>query len=168
MFDPIGAWECIHFGEISQMLGHRESYVLAAKLLDDLDTVEDWGCGMGYAKQFFRQANYIGVDGSKTKWSDEVDNVATRKSSPRGILMRHVLEHNENWKEILQNAVRCAQKRLVLVVFTGLTPETITGHRDARGIPCHNFCPEDIECEFSGLKFVRCSVKTDTLWVVDK
>jgi hypothetical protein len=103
--------------------GDEQSYVKAAEFLDGCGpVVEDWGCGTGYARRFFTKSRYIGVDGSGAKWTDVVSDLALHRSSPDGILMRHVLEHNFNWPEILKNAIRCFTKRMVIVFF--LPPET--------------------------------------------
>jgi hypothetical protein len=105
--------------------GDDLSYSKAAKFLDD-GPVEDWGCGTAYAKRFFKSP-YIGVDGA-SGFADRVCNLVSYRptawgTAPHGILMRHVIEHNVDWKTILENAlVSC--KKLALIIFTPFSPQT--------------------------------------------
>ncbi len=116
-----------HYAGLGQVqYGDESSYLACADWLDWPGwTVEDWGCGCAYIKRFFRHAKYIGIDGSHNEFADicrqELDE---RVSSPDGILLRHVLDHNEGWKAILSNAAKCCQKRMVIDLFIPFGPET--------------------------------------------
>lgn len=98
--------------------GNNTSYTRAARWLDlPGEVVEDWGCGGGWARQFFRQARYVGLDGSRSHFCDRQVDFQEYVSSVDGVLVRHVLEHNHNWQAILRNAVESFQHRMVLVLF---------------------------------------------------
>lgn len=138
-FNPVGRWEKGYTTMTEpKCYGDEEGYVEAAAWLDDLDTVEDWGCGGAYARRFFKHASYLGIDGSKSPLNDITEDLLKRDSKPDGILMRHVLEHNLRWKRLLTNAHKCAQKRLLVVMFTDWGPATIYP-TDPDGIPCIEF-----------------------------
>lgn len=94
------------------------------EFLDGPYTIEDWGCGTAWAKRFVKRGRYIGVDGSWSLHCDIVDDLRTRRSEPGGILIRHILEHNWEWKKILENALASFQKKFVLVLFTPFANET--------------------------------------------
>ena len=103
--------------------GPPASYHAAAEFLDDYGRiVEDWGCGAAGARPFFKNAKYIGVDGSPG-FADVVDDLRTRSTSAWGILLRHVLEHNYDWAKILDLAAQSCRK-LVIVFFLEPTPFT--------------------------------------------
>lgn len=95
--------------------GDETTYKLGADFLDGL-SVEDWGCGLGWYKQFHK-GEYKGVDGSKSDFADVVVDLAAYKSRAEGIFMRHVLEHNTSWRVILENALDSFQKRMCLILF---------------------------------------------------
>jgi hypothetical protein len=103
-----------------QANGTDLDYRKAAAWLDD-GPVEDWGCGTCYAKQFFTQP-YVGVDGTDD-YADVVADLRDYTSNTHGILLRGVLEHNWEWKEILKNALASCQK-LVVITFTPFVEKT--------------------------------------------
>ena len=94
----------------------NKKIVVAEALLDsvlkDCKIIEDWGCGMGWFKQFVK-SKYIGLDGSKTPHSDKKVDLTKYKSSVDGIFMRHILEHNFEWEKILRNACQSFTKKFV-------------------------------------------------------
>ncbi len=95
--------------------GDPLSYEKAASWLGS-GPVEDWGGGPGYARRYFPNG-YKLVDGTAGYGADVVTDLTGYVSKCDSILMRHVLEHNVDWKLILENAlVSC--KRLALVIFT--------------------------------------------------
>lgn len=100
------------------------TYKLAAEWLDEeCATIEDWGCGDAYARRFCARASYRGIDGSRGP-ADLITDLQGYRSSTEGVLLRHVLEHNRNWRTVFDNALQSASKRLVLVVFTPFQPVT--------------------------------------------
>jgi hypothetical protein len=106
--------------------GNTITYELGFKYLQDCDTIEDWGCGTGGFKLFFNNTshNYIGIDGSKTPFADIKKDLTLYTSNTNGIFMRHVLEHNYDWKKILNNACISFQNKMCLVLFTPFTNKT--------------------------------------------
>lgn len=109
-----GRWDAVYSTGDRPHYGDTETYRLAADWLDGLH-VEDWGCG-GAAYRDHHRGDYLGIDGSPG-WCDEVDDLATRITRTPGLMMRHVLEHNEDWRAILANAVMATDSRLVIVGF---------------------------------------------------
>ncbi|MDA1276322.1 MAG: hypothetical protein O2960_20085 [Verrucomicrobia bacterium] len=145
-FNPVGAWNKSYAEHTVMPLkyGDELSYRVSAALLDDLETVEDWGCGCAYAKRFFHHASYLGIDGSKSKWNDITEDLRLRKSKPDGILLRHVLEHNDNWKTLLINAIECSQKRLVIVFFLPLNLTRSSYIMGGDGYPCNHLAIREL------------------------
>lgn len=100
------------------------SYKLAISFLDLPGCIlEDWGCGTTYARKFVKHASYRGIDGSKSRFCERHVDLRDHCPSDTGcILIRHVLEHNRDWKIILHNAVENFRKRLCVVIHTPLIP----------------------------------------------
>lgn len=120
-------------------------------LLETCDTIEDWGCGYAYARKFIPEGRYYGVDGSPEvePYADEICDLTKRESSVDGIFIRHILEHNYNWQDILANAVDSFRKRLVLIMFTPFGKSTVPLVRNA--LLDLSFRKEDITGYFEGL-----------------
>jgi glycosyltransferase involved in cell wall biosynthesis len=131
-------------GSTTGLYGVEESYVKAAKFLDD-GPVEDWGCGKAYAKKFFTHS-YKGVDGTPDG-CDTVVELARYTSDVHGILLRHVLEHNFDWELVLRNALTSC-KKLAIVVCTPFTDTTHLLYIDQFGIPIFSFRKEDLTKHF--------------------
>ena len=106
--------------------GDSEAYENGMQWLDvENRVIEDWGCGTAWARQFVHHAQYIGVDGaSSSRFVDKITNLVTYQSTIDAIFMRGVLEHNYNWRVILENAMSSFQWRMVLVTFIPLTHES--------------------------------------------
>lgn len=98
----------------------QESYIKSANFLGD--TVEDWGCGTCWSKQYFK--NYRGIDGSPSKYTDEVVDLVEYTSNVDNILMRQVLELNKDWKKILENVKKSFKKKFCLIIFTPFAKKT--------------------------------------------
>ncbi len=131
------------------------TYWMAAAFFADIPTVEDWGCGRGGFKHFYR-GNYICVDGSNTPFASKVVDLCTYKSEAPGILVRHILEHNHRWQEILDSAVASFQEKMCLVLFTPFAEKTCQiGDNADYGInvPDLSFSKKDIEDRLVGLKW---------------
>lgn len=149
----------VMFSDIKQ-----ESYKKAAEFLGD--TVEDWGCGTGWAKRFFK--NYHGIDGSPSEFvlpEDTVDLV-DYTSDVDSILMREVLEYNTKWKKILKNVKRSFKKKLCLIISTPFAEKT---HIDTwyGEIPELRFKKEDILKQFKDCKTKEETIKTNHLYGQD-
>ena len=142
--------------------GDKKTYKLAADFLADIDEVEDWGCGAGGFKQFYK-GKYIGIDGTDNPFVDKVVDLRTYKSSVDGIMMRHVLEHNYDWSEILRRALLSFRKKFCLILFTPfvkVTKEIAHNKKHGVDVPDISFSREDIECHFESLKWRLQSIKT--------
>ena len=73
--------------------------------------IEDWGCGTTYARKFVTKGSYVGIDGSPTDATNKVVDLRQYTSAADCIFMRHVLEHNTHWQEILTNAIGSFQQK---------------------------------------------------------
>lgn len=106
--------------------GNTITYEKGYSFLKTCKKVEDWGCGAGGFKRFFLQNKdaYVGIDGSTTPFADIKVDLVTYKSDTDGIYMRHVLEHNYEWKQILRNALHSFREKMCLVLFTPFSSET--------------------------------------------
>jgi len=107
------------------MYSDDETAKKGAAFLSDVDIIEDWGCGWGGFKTFLLpHQTYVGVDGSVTPAADKIVDLEEYSSEVEGIYLRHVLEHNQGWKNVLANAAKSFTKKLVIVLFTPLQEET--------------------------------------------
>lgn len=139
--------------------GDDTTYRLGMDWLESCATVEDWGCGAGYARQFRRGA-YTGIDGSPSRFADKVADLREYRSSPDGIFMRHVLEHNDDWQPILAGAVASFRKRMALIIFT---PFAATTKVISFGfVPDISFRREDLTRFLVGLTVTEQPVTTNT------
>jgi len=102
-----------------------ESYKKSAEFLDY--KCEDWGCGTGRAKDYFKE--YKGIDGSPSKFLKPEDTVdlVEYTSDVDNILMRQVLEVNTEWRKILENIKKSFRKKFCLVIYTPLVDKTREG-----------------------------------------
>jgi glycosyltransferase involved in cell wall biosynthesis len=124
--------------------GVEETYRKAIAFIDG-GPVEDWGCGTTYAKKLVTN-QYTGVDGTPD-YCDVVADLAKYKSNTHGILLRHVLEHNFKWEDILKNALASC-KKLAIVVCTPFEETTRLLSLDEYGIPIFSFRKEDLTRHF--------------------
>ena len=116
----LGKWD--YSGVAEAIFGSFETYQKARDFLGD--TVEDWGCGTGYARNYFK--NYKGVDGSPSRFvsSDEIVDLRYYTSNVDNILIRHTLEWCGDWKAVLNNAKKSFNKKLCLMLFTPFVDKT--------------------------------------------
>lgn len=148
-YSLVGAWK---YDTLSPFIyGDDTTYRKGIAFLDGHGTtIEDWGCGFAYARQFVTTSQYRGIDGSSPH-ADKLADLREYVSSVDCIFMRHVLEHNADWRTILGHAVASFRKRMVLVVFT---PMAQTTHQIATStaitsipVPDISFRKEDLtEC----------------------
>jgi hypothetical protein len=106
-------------GEPSPYDDDATTYMRAGAFLSGPGLVEEWGCATTWGKRFVG-APYRGVDGAEGVdefWGAVRADLRTYRSSVPKILMRHVLEHNWEWRAILQNALASFTDRMVLVLF---------------------------------------------------
>ncbi len=125
--------------------GDVKTYELGAEFLKDCRTIEDWGCGRGFFKQYvekmepvfipgsgFHKVQYTGIDmgvdsvQQPNPFADlQVPTLVHYLSNPQpeGIFIRHVLEHNFEWNMILANALKSATKKIYIAIYTPLHEE---------------------------------------------
>jgi len=137
----LNKWSYGKVGQVCYSDPKQESYKKAAEFLGD--TVEDWGCGTGWVKKFFK--NYRGIDGSPSEFirSDEVTDFADYTSNVENILMREALEYNIEWKKVLENVKKSFRKKFCLIISTPFTEKTHVD-RYYRDIPEIRFKKQDI------------------------
>jgi len=133
--------------EHAKRYGVEESYQVGMDWLKGCDVVEDWGCGPAYSKTY-RNGKYVGIDGTEG-FCDVVADLTVYTSSVEGIFMRHVLEHNTNWRPVLSNALKSFTKRMSLVFFTPWARETVVVHY-WHDVPFLSFRKRDILEEIGG------------------
>lgn len=127
--------------------GAPDTYRLAAAWLRDCADVADWGASRGAFRRYLdATVRYTPVDGTMQCAPGDAQIVAdlTDFHDPAtGILLRHVLDMTEGWREVLQNAVRAFRHRMVVVTFT---PDAATTHVAKRksGWPILHFNPDDL------------------------
>jgi hypothetical protein len=84
-------------------------------------TLEDWGCGKCISQKYFRpDISYTGLDGTQTLPDVKVVDLNKYVSDPPvdAVFVKHVLEHNEDWRSILKNLLKSFTRRAVIMVFT--------------------------------------------------
>lgn len=91
---------------------------------EEVKTLEDWGCGICICQKYFRpDISYTGVDGTKVLETVKVADLNEYKSKVDAIFMRHVLEHNPNWRQMLQNLLDSFTRKAIIMVFTPFSKE---------------------------------------------
>jgi hypothetical protein len=152
----IGRWDKWWLGESASRtpVGDTESYHIGADFLQDCEVVEDWGCGPGWFATV-RRGRCIGVDGSRSPYADRHADLVEYSSDVDGIFMRHVLEHNYEWRRILENALRSFRKKMVIAIFT---PWSETETKEIRfiddvGVPHLSFRRADLTDMLHGMEW---------------
>jgi glycosyltransferase involved in cell wall biosynthesis len=130
--------------------------------------IEDWGCGTTYARRFVTKGTYVGIDGSPVESTDTVTDLRQYTSTADCIFMRHVLEHNTEWRTVLQNALDSFRKRMVLIIFTPFGEETRGLDVEVpTGIPTISFRKQDLTDMIRHLPYREEQVTTDTEYRVE-
>lgn len=122
----------------------RDTYELAADWLRDCIDVADWGGGTGYFRQVLAPSvTYRVVDGTRQVAAQALADLRTFREPADGILIRHVLDVNHDWRQILDNALASFQRRMVVVTFT--PDAAVTGVVKMKsGWPVLNFAKDDL------------------------
>lgn len=143
----LGRWDKFYVDvEEPQAYGDSDSYQIGADFLDGCARVEDWGCGLGWFRQFISPDAYAGIDGSHSKFADVVADLEAYRSETPGLFMRHVLEHNYKWRLVLANAIDSFTERMVIALFTPWQDEDEVELRfeEGYGVPTLGFSREAI------------------------
>lgn len=164
-----GRWDSVHQGQEPAPYGDTTTYELATDWLKDCDLVEDWGCGLGWARRYFEPGQYRGLDGSQSPAVDEIVDLCIYRSQVPGLLLRHVLEHNFAWEQVLDNALASFTRRMVLILFTPMMEETqtIAWNRE-QGVPDIAFRAKDLEDRFDDLDWACEDLQTKTQYLVER
>jgi hypothetical protein len=162
-YSMIGAW---NYGRLDKFnYGDDTTYRRGIAFLDGRGTIEDWGCGFAHARTFVTKSRYVGIDGS-SHHADRIADLSAYTSEVDCIFMRHVLEHNVEWRRILANAIASFTKRMVLVIFTPLAETTrqIATSTVLTSIPVPDiaFGKQDLTDYFKHLSYTEESLDTDT------
>lgn len=96
------------------------TYQRAGAYLSGPGLVREWGCATTWGKRFVG-APYEGIDGAEAveSWGAKRADLRTyrpEEKSPKA-LMRHVLEHNWEWRDILSNFLDSFTDRAVVIFF---------------------------------------------------
>ncbi len=161
--------------------GETDTYHLGAQWLAPCAEVQDWGCGRGYFKVAWEQhakGRYVGVDvgvdsvPTHNPFADVVADLTNYRTSTSGIFMRHVLEHNYEWRDILDNAASSFTDRMFLAIFTPWSTEHTEQVLTTHGPPEYPFYdppqpnlafdPPQIEAYFEGMTWTRETIQTGT------
>lgn len=116
--EMLNKWD--YSGVADMVFGTFEAYEKPAEFLGD--TVEDWGCGTAWAKNYFK--NYRGIDGSYHENVDEIVDLQEYTSDVDNILMRQVLEVCGDWRKVLENVKKSFKKKFCLVLYTPFIRKT--------------------------------------------
>jgi len=159
--------------EQSKPYGSSLTYEMGAAFLREMETIEDWGCGLGWFSQYVPAGCYTGVDGSWSRFSDIVADLEEYQSTVDGIFMRHVLEHNLNWRLILLNALQSFRKRMVLVLFTPFSQQTqvLDSYQipeTGETVPDISFAKRDLQACFRDVSWqLKENIATDTEYGIE-
>ena len=155
-----GRWEYRDAGQFAY--GDDTTYKKGIAFLDGQGAIEDWGCGTAYAARFVSKSDYIGIDGSASPYAHKVTELTAHVSDVDCIFMRHVLEHNYEWKSILSNAIRSFRKRMVLIIFTPFSDETQQIAVNWLNIPDISFSKLDLTNLFTNCQYSEQQLYTNT------
>lgn len=152
--------------------GDETSYGKAIEFLDGPYIIEDWGCGVAWARKFVKRGRYFGIDGNWSLHCDLVADLRTYHSLADAILLRHVLEHNYDWRKILANALLSFQKKFVLILFTPFSEVTGLIQMSKVGggteeVPDLSFRKQDLTDMIGPLPYTEESLQTATQYGVE-
>lgn len=143
-----GRWDA-HYANVRERTPYAdtETYRLGAEWLAECDLVADWGCGLGWLRNFVDGERYLGLDGSASDFADQVVDLAEHRADYAGVFMRHVIEHCHDWPKVLDNALASFTERMSLILFTPLVEDETRNLGDEPGypgVPCYSFKLDDL------------------------
>lgn len=148
--------------------GDVTSYKKAIDFLEDgCEIIQDWGCGAAFAGTLVKKAQYVGIDGSWSRMAHVIVDLREFRCEVDGILMRHILEHNDDWRKVLENALASFRKKFVLIMFTPFVETTKQIAMNSIGVPDISFRKEDLTDLLKPFRFTEESLKTDTQYGVE-
>lgn len=135
----------------------EDTYRLSAGWLKDCATVADWGGSTGFFGTCLPPSvAYTVVDGTLQVTDQVLADLLTYREPSDGILLRHVLEINVDWRTILRNALAAFRQRLVVVTHTPSAAQT-TYVKHKSGWPIHNLSAVELVDEM-GAHLVKVDV----------
>lgn len=127
-----------------EVYGEVETYRMAAEWLRVCAVVEDWGGAHGhFARYLSASVTYRCVDGTVQCTDQVLADLATYRSTPEGILLRHVVDMTVHWSAVLVNALASFRRRMVVITFTPDVVETRVS-KVKSGWPVWHFNPQDL------------------------
>ncbi len=127
--------------------GTADTYQLAAGWLSECPDVADWGGGAGAFGPYLPPAvRYRVVDGTLQSTDQHLVDLRTFTEPASGILIRHVLELNSDWRRVLRNALASFRQRMAVVTFTPDVSLTCL-HKMKSGWPVMHFDPRELRFE---------------------
>lgn len=153
--------------EVPFPYGDEHTYRSGIAYVDQGGTLEDWGCGTTYARNFVRHSTYFGIDGAPSRFVDKVADLRSYTSDVDAIFMRHVLEHNYDWPGILANALSSFRRRMAVVIFTPFSPKQTVLH-ERSGIPDISLCEAEFEAAFGDVRFYKQDFDTMSEYTVER
>jgi len=171
------AWYEADAGE-PRMYGEATTARLAGEWLNipSIKTVEDWGCGHGGFQLYVgAHQTYVGIDGSKARFATTIADLSVYRSAADAIHLRHVLEHNPAWRDILRNVLASFTQRAVITLFTPVVDTETTLARypnfNGTGVEMVDIALPESELDdafcASGLKVTRKRLRTKTQYKVE-
>lgn len=130
--------------------------------------LEDWGGGTGYAKRFVKNSKYRLVDFSPSRWLDEMADLEGYTSNVEAVLLRHVLEHNRGWKQILLNATHSASLKLAVVLFIPIASAPTHNLYDEGGVCNLQINATDFHRVLRDWRVRREEVGTEELYLAER
>lgn len=124
--------------------GPPETYRRAAAWLRGCMTIADWGGANGAFRGYLPPWRaYTVVDGTAQHAGQILADLTTYRAPVDGILLRHVLDLNSEWRAILDNAVASFRQRMVAVTFMPESPTTRFVKMKS-GWALQSFCADDL------------------------
>lgn len=141
---------------------HEYRYRLIGEHIKEQDNVVDFGCGIGYGKQFV-SGKYIGVDKLDLCENIVADLNTWKPDFEYDVAVSfETIEHLQDYTQLVQNLKNA--KRLIALS----TPIIETKHRNEYHL--HDFTVEYIESLFEGLKIVHKEIQNNIygVWIWEK
>jgi hypothetical protein len=162
----LGRWNKWYIGlGAAEPYGDTRSYEVGAAFLSDCRSIEDWGCGKGWLRRYVSADRYRGIDGSDTPFADTIADLCGYRSRVDGVFLRHVLEHNYEWRAILSNALASAARRCVIVLFTPLCgAQRELNYCEEIGVPDLALPRREFEAALSGHDWSELITASDTFY----
>lgn len=131
-------------GLVHDRYGTDDTYRLAAAWLQGCRDVADWGAGSCYFRRFLAPSvRYVAIDGTANSPDVVLADLATYRGETDGIMLRHVVDMTEQWRDVLLNALASFLRRMVVITFTPDAPRTII-RKIKSGWPIWSFNPDDL------------------------